>query len=221
MPKFRKKIVVGNWKMNKSVGEAQSLATDIKRELTDCREVDMVLCPPFTALKAVGDIVTNTSIKLGAQDMHWEKDGAYTGEISAAMLRDLYCHHVILGHSERRAYFHETDKIVNQKVKAAVEGNITPIVCVGETLKEREAGKEKEVVGKQMQHSLAGLEQCLDKIMVAYEPVWAIGTGKTATPQQAQEMHALIRQILAGMANEDAAQSVRIQYGGTFVSARY
>ncbi|MFC1497573.1 triose-phosphate isomerase [Verrucomicrobiota bacterium] len=215
MSKFRKKIVAGNWKMNKGIAEAESLASDVNRELADCREVDIVLCPPFTALKAVGGQLSDTHIKLGAQNMHWESDGAYTGEISAGMLRDLYCHYVILGHSERRAYFHETDKIVNHKVKAALEGNILPIMCVGETLKEREAGQQQEIVKTQIEASLADLTDQLEKIIVAYEPVWAIGTGKTASPEQAQEMHACIRGVLAGMSDKDTADSVRIQYGGS------
>lgn len=215
MSKHRKKIIAGNWKMNKSVAEAESLASDIKRELADLREVDIVLCPPFTALKAVGETIGDTDIKLGAQNMHWEGDGAYTGEISANMLRDLYCHYVILGHSERRGYFHETDKTVNRKVKAAIDANLIPMVCVGETLKEREAGGTKSVIKKQVENSLAGLDEDLEKVIVAYEPVWAIGTGQTATPEQAQEMHAFIREILAGMADQDSAQSIRIQYGGS------
>lgn len=215
MKKFKKKIIAGNWKMNKSIAEAESLASDIKRELGDCREVDIVLCPPFTSLKVVGEVIADTYLKLGAQDMHWENDGAYTGEISAAMLRDLYCHYVILGHSERRAYFHETDKTVNRKVKTAVAGNLAPIVCVGEVLKEREAGQMRDVVRKQLENSLAGLGTDLAKLIVAYEPVWAIGTGKTATPEQAQEMHAFIREVLTEIADQDTAQSVRIQYGGS------
>lgn len=215
MKKIRKKIIAGNWKMNKSVAEAEDLASAIKRDLADCREVDVVLCPPFTSLKVVGEVISDTHIKLGAQDMHWESDGAYTGEISAAMLRDLYCRYVILGHSERRAYFHETDRIVNRKVKAAIVGNLAPIVCVGETLKEREAGQTRAVVRKQVESSLTGLGDDLEKLVVAYEPVWAIGTGQNATPEQAQEMHAFIREVLADMADQDVAQSVRVQYGGS------
>lgn len=214
--KSRKPIVAGNWKMNKTVAEAIDLATAIKRDLAGCKDVDIVLCPPFTALKAVSDVITGTHIDLGAQNMHWEKSGAYTGEISAEMLREVYCHYVILGHSERRAYFGETDQIVNRKTKAALDSNLTPIVCVGETLEERESGKTNDVVGTQVRGSLAGLSprQLVDSV-IAYEPVWAIGTGKTASPAQAQEVHAFIRGVLADMADQAVAQSVRIQYGGS------
>ena len=215
MSKLRKKIVAGNWKMNKAGAEAEDLAAGVKRELADFREVDVVLCPPFTALKSVADVINDTLIKLGAQNMHWEHDGAYTGEISARMLRDLFCRYVILGHSERRQYFKETDANVNKKVKAALASTLVPIVCVGETLPQREAGDAKTVVREQVQKSLAGLGDALKGIVVAYEPVWAIGTGKTATPDQAQEMHALVRQTLSEMASRDLADSVRIQYGGS------
>jgi triosephosphate isomerase len=215
MNKLRKKIVAGNWKMNKSLADAEDLASGIKLDLADCREADVVLCPPFTSLKVVGDIITNTHIALGAQDMHWEHDGAYTGEISASMLRDLYCHYVIIGHSERRSYFHETDRTVNLKIKAAFAGNLLPIVCVGEVLKEREAGQAEEVVRTQLETGLAEIGNDLKKLVVAYEPVWAIGTGRTATPEQAQQMHAFIRKVLTEIAGEDAAQTVRIQYGGS------
>jgi triosephosphate isomerase len=213
--KLRKKIIAGNWKMNKSVGEAVDLASDIKAELADCREADVVLCPPFTALKAVGDVITQTHIKLGAQNMHWMSDGAFTGEISASMLRDIYCHYVILGHSERRAMFCETNETVNKKVKSAIAGNLLPIVCVGETLQEREAEAHKDVVQKQVMESLAGLGDDISKLVIAYEPVWAIGTGRNATPDQAQEMHAHIRQALAAISSENVAAGMRIQYGGS------
>ncbi len=216
MLKKRKPIVAGNWKMNKTVGDGVSLATDIKRDLGDLRDVDIVLCPPFTALKAVGDVITGSHVDLGAQNMHWEKSGAYTGEVSAEMLRDIYCHYVILGHSERRAYFGETDAIVNKKAKAALASNLKPIVCVGETLQERESGKTADVVTTQVRGSLAGLSarELVDSI-IAYEPVWAIGTGKTATTAQAQEVHALIRGLIAQLADDTVAQSIRIQYGGS------
>ena len=215
MSRLRKKIIAGNWKMNKAVGEGQDLASDIKRELAECRDVDVVLCPPFTALKAVGDVISDSVIKLGAQNMHDESDGAYTGEISAGMLRDIYCHYVILGHSERRAYFHETNESVNLKVKAALAANLVPIVCVGETLDEREGGSAQSVVREQLTNSLAGLGDDLKTVIVAYEPVWAIGTGRVATPAQAQEMHAFIRAVLAEIDSEETAEIVRIQYGGS------
>lgn len=213
---MRKPIVAGNWKMNKTVAEAIDLATAIKRELAACKEVDVVLCPPFTAIQAVSEAITGTHVDLGAQNMHWEKSGAYTGEISASMLRELYCHYVILGHSERRTYFGETDDIVNKKTKAALAANLKPIVCVGETLAEREAGMTEHVLTTQVRGSLADLTpRELVECIIAYEPVWAIGTGKTATAQQAQEAHAHIRGLLREMADDAVAESVRIQYGGS------
>jgi len=213
--KYRKKIVAGNWKMNTTLADAQALAEEVKLSLAGVTEVEVVLCPPFTALKVVGEIIANTTIKLGAQNMHWETSGAYTGEISPAMLRDLFCHFVILGHSERRSYFHETDAIVNRKVKAALAAGLIPIVCVGETLAEREAGQTKKVVTTQIHGSLADLGADLGKVVVAYEPVWAIGTGRTASPEQAQEVQAYIRELLAAMGDSDTAASIRILYGGS------
>jgi len=215
LKKYRKNIVAGNWKMNKSVGDAQDLVRDMCRDLAEFREVDIVVCPPFTALSAVGALVGETLIKLGAQNMHWESGGAYTGEIACPMLRDLYCHYVILGHSERRALFHETSAIVNRKVKAALEGNLIPIVCVGETLEQRDAGTTNEVVRQQVEESLAGLDQSSPDFIIAYEPVWAIGTGRTATPEQAQDVHASIRRWLQPLFGEERAAGVRIQYGGS------
>lgn len=213
--KYRKKIIAGNWKMNKSVAEAKELASGIKIDLANFGEADVVLCPPFTSIPAVCEVVQDSQIKVGAQNMHWEQSGAYTGEISAAMLRDLYCHYVILGHSERRSYFGETDAIVNKKVKAALAAHLNPIVCIGETLEERDAGRAQEVVRSQVMKSMADLGADLAKLVLAYEPVWAIGTGRTASPAQAQEMHALIRSTLADMSNSDMASGMRIQYGGS------
>jgi triosephosphate isomerase (TIM) len=213
---MRKKIVAGNWKMNMTTAEAEALVTALKGELANFREVEVVVCPPYTALKTVSDLVQGTHLDLGAQNMHWEKGGAYTGEISAGMLRELYCHFVIVGHSERRQYFGETDEIVNRKTKAALASSLHPIVCVGETLEEREAGKVNEVITTQVKGSLAGLsaKELLDSVL-AYEPVWAIGTGKTASSEQAQEVHALIRSVLAEMFDPTVADGVRIQYGGS------
>lgn len=213
--KIRKKVVAGNWKMNKSIAEASELAKGILRELGDHTEVDVILCPPFTALRTVGEVIANSPIRLGAQNMHFEPDGAFTGEVSASMLRDLYCHFVILGHSERRQFFAETDAVVNRKTKAAIASNLIPIVCVGETLSQRDAGETQAVVSEQVRGSLAGLNQDMKKVIVAYEPVWAIGTGRTATPEQAQEVHALIRSVLSSMSDPATAQSIRIQYGGS------
>ncbi len=216
MSKFRKRIIAGNWKMNKSIAESKSLAEDIKRDLAECGDVDVVLCPPFTSLSAVGEVIDTTRIKFGAQNMHWESEGAYTGEISANMLRAIYCHYVIIGHSERRAYFGETDEILNKKTKAALAANLIPIVCVGETLEERKSESQEAVVKGQLEGGLAGIDVAdLKKIIVAYEPVWAIGTGEVATPEQAQAMHAFIRSVLGDIANEEVAESVRIQYGGS------
>ena len=213
---MRKKIVAGNWKMNMTTAEATALVNAVKEDLANFRDVEVVLCPPFTALATVSELVHDTHLDLGAQNMHWAKSGAYTGEISAGMLRELYCHYVILGHSERRQYFGETDAIVNRKTQAALASSLHPIVCVGETLQEREAGRVEEVITTQVQGSLAGLsaKELLDSV-IAYEPVWAIGTGKTATSDQAQEVHALIRQILTQAYDATVAQGVRIQYGGS------
>ena len=217
---MRKKIVAGNWKMNKLVGDAVSLAEAVKAKLADRSSVEIVLCPTFTALKSVGDVVAGTQVKLGAQNMHWEKDGAFTGEISADMLRDAGCQYVILGHSERRQFFGETDAGVNRKVKVALAASLTPIVCVGETLEQREANQTEDVVTTQITKSLAGLDETgFRHIVVAYEPVWAIGTGRTATPAQAQDVHALIRRVLTKLSNPGAAQAVRIQYGGSMKPA--
>lgn len=213
---MRKKIIAGNWKMNKTAGEAESLANAIKRELSAETKVDVVLCPTFTAISAVSQAISGSQIALGAQNMHWEAEGAYTGEISAAMLRDLYCRYVILGHSERRQYFGETDESVNKKTHAALAAGLKPIVCVGETLEEREADQIESVITTQINGGLAGLTPAqLKNVVIAYEPVWAIGTGKTASPEQAQDVHAMIRGLLATLSDKNTAESVRIQYGGS------
>ena len=213
----RKPIVAGNWKMNKAIDEAVALAQAIRLDLANYLDVDLVLCPPFTALKAVGDVISGTPIKLGGQNAHWEREGAFTGEISPQMLRDVFCHYVIVGHSERRQFFHETNDIVNRKTKAALAAGLRPIVCVGETLDERKAGRMQEVVRSHVEGGLAGLEksQLLAGLVIAYEPVWAIGTGLTATPDQAQEVHKLIRTVLAERFDKESAAAVRIQYGGS------
>ena len=213
---MRRPIIAGNWKMNKTVAEARDLVEQIIRELDDLQGVDIVLCPPFTALAVVSEGITGTQLDLGAQNMHWEKSGAYTGEVSSSMLRELFCHYVILGHSERRSYFGETDEIVNHKVKAALTANLHPIVCVGETLRQRESNATEQVVEEQVRGSLQGLSgQELQEVVLAYEPVWAIGTGRTASPEQAQDVHAFIRGVLGSMADSAVAESLRIQYGGS------
>ncbi len=215
MAKYRKKIVAGNWKMNLSIAEATELASSVARGLAELREVDVVLCPPFTALGAVGDEISGSSIKLGAQNMHWEKSGAFTGEISAAMLRGLFCRYVILGHSERRTHFGDTDEVVNRKVKTALESSLEPIVCVGESLEQRETEETNAVLEAQLRGSLADLGEDYGKVIVAYEPVWAIGSGRTATAAQAQDAHAWIRSVVGEIAGSEVADSLRIQYGGS------
>ena len=213
---MRKSIVAGNWKMNITVAEARDLVDQILRDLGEVKGVDIVLCPPFTALSAVSEAITSTPLDLGAQNMHWEKAGAYTGEISSGMLRELFCHYVILGHSERRAYFGETDEIVNDKVRAALNSNLHPIVCVGETLEQREFGATESFIEAQLRGSLRDLsDHELQSLIIAYEPVWAIGTGRTATPDQAQEVHAFIRGVIRNMASSAIADAVRLQYGGS------
>jgi len=213
---MRKTLIVGNWKMNKTPGESGELAKKIKDGLSNVKQVDIVVCPSFPALSAVYEKIGNTHIKLGAQDMFWEEEGAYTGEVSALMLRESGCKYVIIGHSERRAYFGETDETVNRKVKKAIKWNIIPIMCVGEKLEEREKNEMEDVIGKQLEGSLNGLnEEELLKMVIAYEPIWAIGTGKTATPDQANEVHLFIRNFLANVSSEEVASQIRILYGGS------
>lgn len=213
---MRKPIVAGNWKMNKTVGDALALVNGLKADLGTMEQVDVVVCPVFTALPAVAQAIKGTKIDLGAQNCHAEKSGAFTGEVAVDMLRDVGCHYVILGHSERRQYFKETDEMVNKKAKAVLAAGLHPIVCVGELLEQREAGRTEQVVETQVRGSLAGLSaNDMLKTVIAYEPVWAIGTGKTATPQQAQDVHAFIRGVLAKMLDQTVAQAVRIQYGGS------
>lgn len=213
---MRKPIIAGNWKMNKTISEAVELVNVLKEKVADITDVEIVVAPPFTALSAVSQTIKGSNIKLSAQDMHWEKSGAYTGEISPLMLKDVGCEYVIIGHSERRMYFGETNETVNKKVKSAHTHSIKPIVCVGERLEEREAGITNDVVRDHVTNGLAGLtaEQILSTV-IAYEPVWAIGTGKTATPEQAQEVHKFIRELLANMYSSEIAEQVRIQYGGS------
>ncbi|MDZ4816054.1 MAG: triose-phosphate isomerase [Verrucomicrobiota bacterium] len=214
---FRKKIIAANWKMNKTAAEAEIYIHDLALELAHTTKVDVVVVPPFTSIKTVSDAVTQTpNIGVGAQNVHWEKSGAFTGEISVEMLRDLYVRYVVIGHSERRQLFGETNETCNKRIKAAAAGKLRPIYCVGETLDQREAGKVAEVVTSQLNEGLAGVtEDSLEELVIAYEPVWAIGTGKTASPEQAQEVHALIRKILSDLFGEAYAAKIRIQYGGS------
>lgn len=213
---MRKIIIAGNWKMNKDLKESMELANSIKRSLYDMEEVEAVLCPTFTSLSDVNDVITDTTIRLGAQDVYWQKEGAFTGEISVQMLRSVGCTYCIVGHSERRQFFCETNETVNLKAKALLAGRIMPIVCVGEKLEERKAKKEFDVVKDQITNSLKSLtKDDMLKTVIAYEPVWAIGTGVNATKEQAQEMHKYIRGLIKGLYGEDVANAVRIQYGGS------
>jgi triosephosphate isomerase len=214
---MRKKIVAANWKMNMTQAEAIAFVESLLVEIGEELDVDVVIIPPFTALPKVSETLgASHSIKLGAQNMHWERSGAFTGEISAAMLRDLYVRYVVLGHSERRQYFGETDEIVNRKVRAAHEAALRPIVCIGETLEQRDGGEVERVLSRQLRGSLANLESKeLLETVVAYEPIWAIGTGRNATPEQAEEAHAFIRQVLGEISDSATAEKIRIQYGGS------
>jgi triosephosphate isomerase len=217
MNKERKLIIAGNWKMNKTVAEATDLLADLTRDLAAVKEVDIVVCPPFTALQSVSKAILETkNIKLGAQNMSENNFGAFTGEICAGMLKEFSVRYVILGHSERRLYQKESDALIAKKAAAVHAAALKPIVCVGETLAEREVNQTEKVLETQVRGSLAGLtkEQIVETVL-AYEPVWAIGTGKTATTQQAQDAHAFIRRLLAKMFDEAAAKKVRIQYGGS------
>ena len=216
MDKERKLIIAGNWKMNKTVAESLDLANGLVRELKDVTEVDIAVCPPFTALSAVSEASLDSNIRLGAQNMSEHGYGAHTGETAAGMLKEFSTRYVILGHSERRQYQRESDELVAAKAKAAHETGLKPIVCVGEQLEDRERGRPEEVVGSQVRDSLAGLPAVqMEGTGLAYEPVWAIGTGKTATSAQAQEVHAFIRNLLGDIFDEDTAKRVRIQYGGS------
>jgi triosephosphate isomerase len=214
---MRKKIIAANWKMNMTQGEATAFISTFLLELGESRDVEVVIVPPFTAIPAVNAALENAQhVKVGAQNMHWERAGAFTGEISPAMLRDLFVRYVVLGHSERRALFGETDEIVNRKVRAAHEAMLRPILCVGESLAQREAGEVEKVLTTQLKGSLAGVSpKELQETVVAYEPVWAIGTGKTATTEQAQEAQAFIRRVLGEISDNATADKMRIQYGGS------
>ena len=216
MDKERKLIIAGNWKMNKTVAEGIALVNGIKREVKDVKEVDMVVCPPFTALSEVSKAILDSNIRLGAQNMSEHNSGAYTGEIAAGMLKEFSTRYVILGHSERRQFQKESDELISKKAAAAHAASLKPIVCVGETLAEREGGQMETVLLTQVRGSLAGLtKQQMEETIVAYEPVWAIGTGKTASAQQAQDAHAYIRSLLVKLFDETVARRVRIQYGGS------
>jgi len=212
---MKKPFIAGNWKMNKTVPEAVELVTKLK-ELVKEERGEVVVIPPFTALSEVKRIISDGKIKLGAQNLHWEEKGAYTGEISPLMLKDIGCEYVIIGHSERREYFHETDEIINSKIKVALKNSLKPIFCIGEKLEEREKGETIRIIDEQMEKGLSGIdEKGLKNIVIAYEPVWAIGTGRTATPEQAQEVHLFIREKLKKNYGNEIASCAIILYGGS------
>ncbi len=220
---MRRILMAGNWKMNCTRPEAARLAEAVVRGVakmplgkSKAGPVDVVMCPPFTALETVSAIVSGTPVALGAQDVFWESSGAYTGEVAPEMLIDAGCTYVIVGHSERRQYMGETDEMVNRKARAALAAGLSVMMCVGETIEEREAGKMEEIVKREILNGLADIDAGqLKSLAVAYEPIWAIGTGKTATPQQANEAHQFIRRIVADLYGEEAAQMLTIQYGGS------
>lgn len=214
----RKVFIAGNWKMNKTAAETVALCQGLKEKFADicpCK-VDVAVCPPFTSIATAIAELKGSNIKVGAQNIHWADNGAFTGEISGAMLKEMGVEYVIIGHSERRQYFGETDETVNKRIQAALKYELKPIVCIGETLEEREGNKTNCVLEKQLKGGLAELSAAdMAKITIAYEPVWAIGTGKTATPEMAQETHAFIRATLAEMFGADVAEATVIQYGGS------
>jgi triosephosphate isomerase len=210
-------MIAGNWKMNTTVGEAVELVKAMRDELNKVRSVEKVLCPPFVSLAAAKELIKGTSIKLGAQNVYFAEKGAYTGEISPLMLADL-CEYVIIGHSERRQYFAEGGELINKKIKSALKVNLRPIFCVGERLEQNEAGKTEEVVSEQLKSALEGIPS-LNGLVIAYEPVWAIGTGKAATGEQANKTIAFIRRNLANLYGDKVAQGTRILYGGSVTAS--
>ena len=213
---MRKPFIAGNWKMNMDSASAVALASGLKAELSDVDTVDVAVCPPFVYLQSVSAALSASNIALGSQNVYFEEKGAFTGEISCGMLKDVSCTYAIIGHSERRHVMGETDSLINKKISASISSGLIPIFCVGELLEERENGTTNEVVASQIKNGLEGLcPESVQAVTIAYEPVWAIGTGLTATPDQAQEVHAMIRGLLAELYNEEIAQSMRIQYGGS------
>lgn len=209
-------FIAGNWKMNKTVGEAIDYIRKLKFFLSGIQGVEVAVAPPFTALFALSQELRGSFIQLASQNLHWEEKGAFTGEISPQMIKDLECRYVIIGHSERRQYFGETDETVNRKIKSALKHNLRVIFCIGETLEEREDGKTFSVLQRQIEGGLKDLEgKDIENIVIAYEPVWAIGTGRTATPEQAEEAHGFIRERLRSLYSKEISQSIRIQYGGS------
>ena len=214
---MRRRIIAGNWKMHNNLSESQNLVTKLVNGLNDQNiNREVIICPPFTSLTEVSNLLSGTKIELGAQNMHFENKGAFTGEISADMLKSIGCKYVILGHSERRNIFGETDELINRKIKQALISELTPIFCMGETLEQREDGITNDVIKKQISEGMKGLsEEDVNKIIIAYEPIWAIGTGKTATPDQAQEVHKFIRSLLRENFSENSSQNIPVLYGGS------
>lgn len=213
---MRRPVIAGNWKMYKTTGETRAFFDRFKPLVANSRHCDIVIAPPFTALATAVECAQGSAIAIGAQDVHWEKQGAYTGEIAPGMLTNLGCRYVIIGHSERRQYFHETEESVSRKTLAALEAGLTPIVCVGETLAEREAGATESVLNRQFSGGLGALTSAqFSPIILAYEPVWAIGTGRTATPEMAAETHRVLRRLSEERFGREAAQNLRILYGGS------
>lgn len=213
---MRRPIIAGNWKMHKTIQESIDVGIGLKRKFYTFSDADIVICPPFTALSKVSDTIIDSAIMLGAQDMHWESEGAFTGEISPSMLKDAGCRYVIVGHSERRHIFGETDEAVNKKVRVVLKHGMVPIMCIGERLEERDNGMTFEILEKQLARGLKDMSKDeVARIIIAYEPVWAIGTGRTATPQQAQEAHKFIRDFIERMYDKGTAAKIRIQYGGS------
>ncbi len=208
-------LIAGNWKMNKTPKEAKALANELKERLVDIKDREILICPPFTSLAIVAEVIENSNIKLGAQNMHYELKGAYTGEISPEFLLEIGCQYVIIGHSERREHFKEDDELLNKKLKTALNTKLFPIFCVGEKLAERESGETFKVIESQIKRGLDGIKEGMERITIAYEPVWAIGTGKNATPEQAEEVHKFIRDLIKEKYGRDIAQNMRIIYGGS------
>ncbi len=213
---MKTKVIAGNWKMHKTVNESLNLAKELHHGLTCPDHVDIVVAPSLTSLFPVADYLKNSFISVAAQNIYWEKQGAYTGEVSAEQVKDTGSDYVIIGHSERRQHFHETNETVNKKIKASLEYNLTPIVCVGETLEQREAGEVESILNLQITEGLAELSiDDISKTIIAYEPIWAIGTGLTASPDQAEEAHQMIRNMIASQFSEETAHELRILYGGS------
>jgi len=213
---MRKKVIAGNWKMNMNLHQSQKLVSEILNGLGKDSKVEVIVCPPFTSLSEVNSLLKGTQVKLGAQNMYYEESGAYTSEISADMLKSVGCEYVILGHSERRVIFNESDELINKKIKTALAKELKPIFCIGELLEQRESGETMIVITGQIEKGLEGItSDQMKNIIIAYEPVWAIGTGKTATPQQANEVHLFIRELVAKKFSTVVAENLIIQYGGS------